>query len=94
MQLTNYNQIPTANWPYLVLAVAIAMAVSWELISHLRALKAGLTCNISRIVSRGVMLILLAVMVGISEIRWQLYLEELKEFGSQAPPSATTPIAR
>ena len=94
VHLTNYNEVPTANWPYLVLAVVIAMVISWELISHLRALKAGLTRNISRIVSRGVMLILLAVMIGISEVRWQLYLDELKAFGSAPPPSATTPIAR
>ncbi len=92
--LTDFSQVPTANWPYLVLAVTISAVIAWELISHLRALKAGLTRNISRIVSRGVMLILLAVMVGISEVRWQLYLEDLKTFGRQAPPPASTPIAR
>ncbi len=88
---TPFTQVPTANWPYLFLAVAIAAISSWELVSHLRAIKAGLTKNVSRILVRIVMLILLAGMLGISQMRWSLYIEHL---GTQAEPPSLHGSAR
>ncbi len=84
----NFSQAPDDNWPYLVALAAIGVLVSHELISHLRAIREGRTRNVSRLMSRGVMLLLLVLMVGINEVRWQLYLDHLKHLGETQPPAA------
>ncbi len=84
----NFSQAPDANWPYLVTFGAIGVLVSHELIRHLRAIRAGRTRNVSRVMSRVVMLLLLVVMVSINEVRWQLYLDHLKQLSEAPPPAA------
>ena len=86
----NLAGLPDSNWPYLVLLVAIGGMVGHELISHMRAIRAGLTRNVSRIATRVVMLILLVVMVGISELRWIVYLENLETLSHSPAAAADT----
>lgn len=92
--LTSFHAAPTTNWPYLVVLVAIGLLVAHELITHLRAVKAGLTRNVSRIVSRMVALILLVVIVGINELKWQLYLEHLNRLSEEPPAIESVPLSR
>lgn len=76
--LAGMRQAPTANWPYLVAAVMIAVVASYEVASHVGALRSGLTTNVSRLVSLAGVLVLLVVLLGISAAKWDLYLERLE----------------
>ncbi len=92
--LTSFHLAPTANWPYVVVLAAIALVVCHELITHLRAIRMGLTRNVSRIVSRIVSLVLLVVMTGICQLRWQLYLEHLGRLSDSPPIVESVPLSR
>jgi hypothetical protein len=92
--LTSFYLAPTANWPYVVVLAAIAVVASHELITHLRAVRLGLTRNVSRIVSRMVTLLLLVVMAGICQLRWQLYLEHLNRLSDSPPIVESVPLSR
>ena len=69
----------------------IGATIAYELIGHLRAIGAGLTRNVSRVATRVVMLILLVVMVGISELRWVVYLDRLETL-SRSPAAAADTV--
>lgn len=71
------RESPTLNWTYLLLGVMVAVIVSYELIALARARGRGLTSNLSRVVSHAAMLILLVVLMGISMLKWDLYLDKL-----------------
>lgn len=68
------RELPTANWTYLVLALAVGIVVSYEMLTVAHALGRGHTRNVSRILSHLVMLILLLVLASISLTKWELYL--------------------
>ncbi|MBW2279423.1 MAG: hypothetical protein JRG76_02650 [Deltaproteobacteria bacterium] len=86
----NLANMPASNWPYIVLLGAIGVMVGHELISHLRAIRSGLTRNVSRVATRVAMLILLVVMVGLSELRWMIYLENLETLSHSPAAAADT----
>ncbi len=92
--LTSFHQAPTSNWPFVVVLAAIGLAACHELITHLRAVRQGMTRNVSRIVSRVVALLLLVVMAGICQLRWQLYLEHLNRLSDSPPIVESVPLSR
>ncbi len=86
----NLADLPVSNWPYIAGLAGIAATIAYELIAHLRAIGAGLTQNVSRVATRVVMLILLVVMVGISELRWVVYLDRLEALSRWPAAAADT----
>ncbi|HVS03352.1 MAG TPA: hypothetical protein VMT16_11330 [Thermoanaerobaculia bacterium] len=73
------RELPTVNWTYVILGLIAAVMVSWDLVALVHARSRGLTTNVSRMVSHLAMLIILVVMVGISVLKWDLYLDRVAE---------------
>ena len=74
---THFNT-PTFNWTYLIPGVIVAILAAWESLTLYRARRAGLTENMSRLVTHGVMVLVLVVMMGLSVRKWDLYLERME----------------
>lgn len=72
----DFSLSPTINWSYVVLGWALALLISLEIVSHLRAIRQGLTRNVSRLAIRLVMLILMLIMLSITLQKWELFLDE------------------
>ena len=82
---THFNT-PTFNWTYLIPGVIVAMLAAWESLTLYRARRAGLTDNMSRLVTHGVMVLVLVVMMGLSVRKWDLYLERMEATYAESIP--------
>ncbi len=76
--LTAMRRLPTGNWGYLVLVMMIGLVLAYEVASHVHALRAGLTSNLSRLMALGIAVLLLLVLLGMSDLKWELYLQQLE----------------
>ncbi len=76
--LVALRSLPAANWGYLLLVVMIILVLAYEAASHVLALRAGLTKNVSRLAALGVAAVILLALIGISDARWDLYLDEVE----------------
>jgi hypothetical protein len=72
------RRLPTANWGYLVLGLMIAVVLAYEVSAMVHARGAGLTRNVSRLASLLIAVVLLLVLLGISQAKWGLYLDQLE----------------
>jgi hypothetical protein len=80
---------PIFNWTYLIPGVILTMLAIWESLTVYRARRAGLTDNVSRLVTHSVMVLVLLVMMGLSVRKWDLYLERLEaSYGKSIPQVA------
>ncbi|HVR29867.1 MAG TPA: hypothetical protein VMS86_10090 [Thermoanaerobaculia bacterium] len=77
---------PTFNWTYLLLGVMLTFLAAWESLCILRARRVGLTDNLSRLVTHGVMVLVLLVMMGLSVRKWDHYLHRLEASYGQSIP--------
>ncbi len=68
----------TMIWTYGLLGLAMALLVTLEISTHLRALGAGLTRNVSRLITCLVMLVVMLVMLSVNLRRWDLFIDELE----------------
>ena len=71
------RQLPTANWGYLVLGVMIAVVLAYEVSALVQARIAGLTSTVLRLAALLIAVVLLLVLLGISQVKWDLYLDRL-----------------
>jgi len=78
------RRLPTANWGYLVLGVMIALVLAYEASALVEARRAGLTREVFRLVALFSAGVLLLVLLGISQAKWGLYLEELDSVYSES----------
>jgi hypothetical protein len=85
----DFSLSPTINWNYVVLGWALALLISFEIVSHLRAIRQGLTRNVSRLATRLVMLILMLIMLSITVQKWDLFLDEYEASYITSLPTAT-----
>ena len=77
---------PIFNWTYLIPGVILTMLATWESLTVYRARRAGLTDNVSRLVTHSVMVLVLLVMMGLSVRKWDHYLERLEASYGQSIP--------
>jgi len=61
------------NLPYLLLGVALMLIATWEILSLYRAREAGFTNNTSRLLSHALILVLVAIMVSLSLLKWNQF---------------------
>ena len=61
------------NLQYLLLGVGLILIATWEILSLTHARRAGVTTNVSRLVSHIVIVALVVLMVGLSLIKWNDY---------------------
>ncbi len=80
------RRLPTANWGYLVLGVMIAVVLAYEVSALVHARTAGLTSTVSRLVMLLIAVVLLLVLLGISQAKWDLYLQGLEAAYSESVP--------
>ncbi len=74
----------TGNWGYLVLGVMITVVLAWELASLIQARIAGLTRNTTRLAALMIAAFLLLVLLGISQVKWELYVQQLEDFYAES----------
>lgn len=87
---------PTFNWTYLIPGIIVAFLAAWESLTLYRARRAGLTENMSRLVTHSVMVLVLVVMMGLSVRKWDLYLERMEATYAESiphPGESVTPAA-
>jgi hypothetical protein len=84
----DFTLSPTINWNYVILGWALALLISFEIVAHLRAIKDGLTRNVSRLATRLVMLILMLIMLSITLQKWDLFLDEYEASYQTSIPTA------
>ena len=77
-------RLPTANWGYLVLGVMIALVLAYEVSALVQARIAGLTSTVSRLAALLIAVVLLLVLLGISQAKWDLYLDGLEAAYSES----------
>jgi hypothetical protein len=77
---------PTFNWTYLIPGVILTILAVWEALTVYRARRAGLTDNVSRLLTHCVMVLVLLVMMGLSVRKWDRYLDRLEASYSQGIP--------
>ena len=77
------RHLPTANWGFLVLGVMCAVVAGYGS-TLIRARIAGLTRTVSRLVALAIAVVLLLVLLGISQVKWNLYLERLEAVYSES----------
>ena len=78
------RRLPTANWGYLVLGVMIALVLAYEVSALVQARIAGLTSTVSRLAALLIAIVLLLVLLGISQAKWDLYLGRLDAVYSES----------
>jgi hypothetical protein len=86
--IENFNT-PTFNWNYLIPGVILTILAAWESITLYRARRAGITDNMSRLVTHGVMVLVLLVMMGLSVRKWDRYLERMEATYAESIPQAS-----
>ena len=69
---------PTLNLTYLLIGLVVTALAAWESVGIMRARSQGLTRNVSRLVSHTTVLLMLLVMMGLSSIKWDHYIERLE----------------
>ena len=69
---------PTLNLTYLLIGLVVTVLAAWESVSMLRARRQGLTRNTSRLISRTAVFLMLVVMMGLSSMKWDHYIERLE----------------
>ncbi|MGB6364225.1 MAG: hypothetical protein WBG64_16285 [Thermoanaerobaculia bacterium] len=84
----DFTLSPTINWNYVILGWALALLISFEIVAHLRAIKDGMTRNVSRLATRLVMLILMLIMLSITLQKWDLFLDEYEASYRTSIPTA------
>ena len=91
---TQFNT-PTFNWTYLIPGIIVTILAAWESLNIYRARRAGLTENVSRLVTHGVMVLVLVVMMGLSVRKWDLYLQRMEATYAESIPATpdTVPAA-
>ena len=77
------RRLPTANWSYLILGVMIALVLAYEVSALVQARIAGLTSTVSRLLALLICVVLLLVLLGISQAKWNLYLGRLEAVYSE-----------
>ncbi len=82
------HRLPLANWGHLVLLVMIIVILTYELTALVYARGSGLTSNVTRLVSFSASILMLLVLLGMSEIRWDLYFERRLEAVQLTVPMA------
>ena len=80
---------PTFNWTYLIPGIIVAILAAWESLNLYRARRAGLTENTSRLVTHGVMVLVLLVMMGLSVRKWDRYLERMEATYAESIPETS-----
>jgi hypothetical protein len=80
---------PTFNWTYLIPGVIVTMLAAWESLAIYRARRAGLTENVSRLVTHSVMVLVLVAMMGLSVRKWDRYLDRLEATYADSIPAAS-----
>jgi hypothetical protein len=88
-EIRDFTLSPTINWNYVILGWALALLISIEIVAHLRAIKDGLTRNVSRLATRLVMLILMLIMLSITLQKWDLFLDKYEASYRSSIPIAT-----
>ena len=78
------RRLPTANWGYLLLGVMIALVLAYEVSALVQARIAGLTSTVSRLAALLIAVVLLLVLLGISQAKWDLYLDGLEAAYSES----------
>ena len=78
------RRLPTANWGYLVLGVMIAVVLAYEVSALVQARLAGLTSTVLRLAALLIAVVLLLVLLGISQVKWDLYLDRLDAIYSES----------
>ena len=61
---------PTFNWTYLLIGLMLTVLAAWESVALYRERRAGLTDNVSRLVTQGVMVLVMIAMMGLSVRTW------------------------
>ena len=69
--------LPKANSGILVLGVMIALVLAYEVSALVQARIAGLTSSMSRLTALLIAVFLLLVLLGISQVRFDIYLDQL-----------------
>ncbi len=82
--IAELRRLPTANWGYLVLGLMIAVVLAYEVSALVQARLAGLTRNVSRLAALLIAVVLLLVLIGISEAKWDIYLDRLEAAYSES----------
>lgn len=82
--LAGLGDLPTANWGYLLLGVMIALVLAYEVSALVHARMLGLTRTVSRLAALLIAVLLLIVLIGISEAKWNLYLDRLEAVYSES----------
>ena len=82
--MESLRRLPMANWGYLVLGVMIALVLGYEVSALVQARIAGLTKTVSRLVALLIAVVLLLVLLGISQAKWNLYLDRLDSIYSES----------
>jgi len=67
------------NWSFLVILILIGFLFIYEFIGIYNARRYKLTKNISRLITHFVMLILFFILIYCSVIKWNIYIEMLKQ---------------
>ena len=81
------HSLPTGNWDYLVLGVMISVLLVYEVAGVVQARRAGLTKVVSRLVALLAALVLLLLVLSISQVKWDLYLDGLEAaYAKSVPP--------
>ncbi len=70
--------LPPFNVPLLLIGVMLTLVAVWEILSMLDARRKGLTRNVSRLVNHVVVTLLLAAMIGLSVLKWDLQMDRLE----------------
>ena len=67
------------NWPFLLISITMGVITAYEFIGIYNARRFKLTKNISRLVSRGVMLLLFCGLFYLSIVKWNAYIKILEQ---------------
>ena len=67
------------NWPFLLVSITMGVITAYEFIGIYNARRFKLTKNISRLVSRGVMLLLFCGLFYLSIVKWNAYIKILEQ---------------
>ncbi len=82
--LAGLSGLPTVNWGYLLLGVMIALVLAYEVSALVHARMLGLTRTVSRLAALLIAVLLLIVLIGISEAKWNIYLDRLEAVYSES----------
>jgi hypothetical protein len=73
------SSVMLVNWPFLLISITMGVITAYEFIGIYNARRFKLTKNISRLVSRGVMLLLFCGLFYLSIVKWNAYIKILEQ---------------